>query len=61
MGSMDADQALAELPFPYAAALRLERQGASDELIAQTVAVALEAVPTLLRVAHIKLDELLDR
>ncbi|MBV9423771.1 MAG: hypothetical protein JOZ98_12725 [Solirubrobacterales bacterium] len=44
-----------ELPFPYGAALRLERSGASDEVIAQALGIAPAGVPAALALARAKL------
>jgi DNA-directed RNA polymerase specialized sigma24 family protein len=55
---MEHAEAMALLPFPYATALRLAEQGATDSVIAHAVDVEPEAVPNLLRLARSKLDEL---
>lgn len=44
-----------ELPFAYAAALRLSRNGASDEVIAQALGIAPAGVPAALALARAKL------
>ncbi len=46
---------LDELPFPYAAALRLARAGASEEMIATALAIEPKGVPTLMQLAQAKL------
>jgi hypothetical protein len=51
-----ADDLLHELPFPYAAALRLARAGASEEIIAEALAIEPQGVPAMMRLAHAKLE-----
>jgi|EndMetStandDraft_3_1072993.scaffolds.fasta_scaffold378630_2 DNA-directed RNA polymerase specialized sigma24 family protein len=51
---------LAELPAPYAVALRLLDADASHAIIAAALDVEPEAVPALLDVARAKARELLD-
>ncbi len=46
---------LEQLPLPYATALRLRDAGSTDEMIAQSVGVDLDALPTFMRVAEAKL------
>ena len=49
------DDAAQELPFAYAAALRLARSGASDEVIAQALGIAPAGVSAALALARAKL------
>jgi hypothetical protein len=51
---------LDELPFPYAAALRLAHAGASKEMIATALAIEPEGVSALIQLAHAKLDAIGD-
>jgi DNA-directed RNA polymerase specialized sigma24 family protein len=51
-----ADELLHELPFPYAAALRLARAGVSQEIIAKALAIEPEGVPAVMRLARAKLE-----
>jgi hypothetical protein len=46
---------LEHLPLPYATALRLRDAGSTDEMIAKSVGVDLDALPTFMRVAEAKL------
>lgn len=55
---MDREQALDRLPAAYAAALRLNDEGASHAAIARALDVAPEAVPRLLEIGASKLDAL---
>jgi hypothetical protein len=55
---MDDPEALDRLPRPYALALRLRDAGVDDALIAESVGVEPEALPTLLKIATAKLDNL---
>jgi hypothetical protein len=48
-------ESLQRLPLPYATALRLRDAGIADELIAESVGVDPEALPTFMRVAEAKL------
>jgi hypothetical protein len=50
-----SDQLAQELPFPYAAALRLAAGGASEEVIAQALGIAPAGVPAALALARAKL------
>ena len=50
-----------ELATAHAVALRLRDAGASDEAIAQALAIPLTSVPCALRIAGAKLDALLER
>jgi DNA-directed RNA polymerase specialized sigma24 family protein len=50
-----AHAAIASLPLPYAVALRLHGQGASDETIAAALDVDVEVIGPLLRLAGEKL------
>jgi hypothetical protein len=52
----DMPDHLDELPFTYAAALRLAHAGASQEMIATALAIEPEGVPALMQLAHAKLD-----
>jgi hypothetical protein len=52
----DTPDHLDELPFPYAAALRLAQAGASEEMIATALAIEPQGVPALMQLAHAKLD-----
>jgi DNA-directed RNA polymerase specialized sigma24 family protein len=54
---VDRDQAIERLPEPYAIALRLHEVG-SDELIAERLGIAVEAVAPLLEIAEAKLSRL---
>ena len=58
---MKRDDAIDELPSTYAVALRLHEAGASDEVIAVGLGTDPESVPTILELAHRKLDELVAR
>jgi hypothetical protein len=55
--STDARRAefLQRLPLPYATALRMRDAGIADEVIAECVAVDVDALPTFMRVAEAKL------
>lgn len=53
---MDRDAALAELPEPYAVAIRLDDAEEDEAVIAVAVGVEREAVPALLEVARAKLE-----
>lgn len=46
---------LQRLPLPYATALRMRDAGISDEVIAESVGVDLDALSTFMRVAEAKL------
>jgi hypothetical protein len=54
-------EAMRALPEPYALGLRLRDAGAPDEVIADWLGVAPEALGPLLAVAEAKLDALLAR
>ena len=56
---MERDDALELLPPLYAVALRLEDAGADTALIATATGIAIESVPSLVALAHTKLNELL--
>lgn len=43
------------LPLPYATALRLRDAGVADDVIAQSVGVDPDALPTFMRLAEAKL------
>lgn len=58
---MDRDDALELLPPLYAVALRLDDAGADAVLIATATGIELESVPSLVALAHTKLNELLPR
>jgi hypothetical protein len=51
----DPRRALERLPLPYATALRLRDAGIADDVIAESVGVDLDALPTFMRVAEAKL------
>jgi len=51
---MDRELAIEQLPETYAAALRLRGRGFDDDAIAAALALAPEAVPSLLRIADAK-------
>jgi hypothetical protein len=53
-----SDEAARELPFAYAAALRLARGGAGDEVIARALGIAPAGVPAALALARAKLAAL---
>lgn len=55
--AVDADQvaALERLPLPYAMALRLRAAGIADDVIAECIGLAPEALPMFMRVAEAKL------
>lgn len=55
---MDRAAALAQLPPAYAAALRLNDDGATHAAIARELGVPVEAVPRLLEIGASKLDAL---
>jgi hypothetical protein len=57
----DLPDHLDELPFPYAAALRLAHAGAGDELIAAALAIEPQGVSTVVQLAHAKLDAIVGR
>jgi DNA-directed RNA polymerase specialized sigma24 family protein len=57
---VDRDQAIERLPEPYAIAVRLHEAGL-DELIAERLGIASEAVVPLLEIAEAKLSRLLPR
>lgn len=46
---------LQRLPLPYATALRMRDAGVADEVIAESVGVDPDALPTFMRVAEAKL------
>ena len=48
-------ESLERLPLPYATALRLRDAGVADDVIAQSVGVDPDALPTFMRVAEAKL------
>jgi hypothetical protein len=48
-------ESLQRLPLPYATALRLRDAGIADEVIAESLGVDLDALPTFMRVAEAKL------
>jgi hypothetical protein len=48
-------ESLHRLPLTYATALRMRDAGIADEVIAECVAVDLDALPTFMRVAEAKL------
>jgi hypothetical protein len=52
------DEAAGELPFAYAAALRLARGGAGEDVIARALGIAPAGVPAALTLAKAKLAEL---
>jgi hypothetical protein len=52
------DEAARELPFSYAAALRLARAGAGEDVIAQALGIAPAGVPAALALANAKLAAL---
>jgi hypothetical protein len=54
-GRWSRDDALAQLPLTYSVALRLRDAGIPEELIAQCVGVAAEAMPTFMNLAQAKL------
>lgn len=54
---MASDEQIGELPLAYAVALRLDRAGASPDLIATALGVEREAVPSVLELAQRKLAE----
>jgi DNA-directed RNA polymerase specialized sigma24 family protein len=56
---MDVDQALTELPHPYAVALRLDEAGRPASDIALALGIADDAVPMVLRLGRDKLANLL--
>jgi hypothetical protein len=56
---MERDDALELLPPLYAVALRLDDAGADAALIATATGIEIESVPSLVAVAHTKLNELL--
>lgn len=56
---MDVDQALVELPHPYAVALRLDQAGRPPTEIAIALGIADDAVPMVLRLGRDKLARLL--
>ena len=56
---MERDDALELLPPLYAVALRLDDAGADSALIATATGIAIESVPSLVALAHTKLNELL--
>lgn len=53
---MDRKQAIAELPFAHAVALRLRDAAADDDTIAKALGIEPEGVPGLLRIADAKLS-----
>jgi hypothetical protein len=57
----DLPDHLDELPFPYAAALRLAHAGAGDELIAAALAIEPQGVSAVMQLAHAKLDAIIGR
>jgi len=58
---MDRDEALEELPPPYALALRLRDRGVEVDLIGESLGIDALAVPALLALATTKLEALLRR
>jgi hypothetical protein len=56
---VDRDDALELLPPLYAVALRLDDAGADTALIATATGIEIESVPSLVALAHTKLNELL--
>jgi len=56
---VERDDALELLPPLYAVALRLDDAGADSALIATATGIAIESVPSLVALAHTKLNELL--
>jgi len=56
---VERDDALELLPPLYAVALRLEDAGADPTLIATATGIEIESVPSLVALAHTKLNELL--
>lgn len=56
---MDRAQAIAELPMPYAVALRLCDVAADHETIARALGIEPEGVPGVLRLGEAKLSALL--
>jgi DNA-directed RNA polymerase specialized sigma24 family protein len=56
---MDVDQALTELPHPYAVAIRLHEAGRPESDIALALGIADDAVPMVLRLGRDKLASLL--
>jgi hypothetical protein len=58
---MDRAQAIAELPLPYAVALRLRDAAADRQTIARALDIEPEGVPGVLRIGEAKLAALLAR
>jgi hypothetical protein len=56
---MDREAAMQELATAHAVALRMHDAGASDEAIAQALAIPRTSVPCAIRIAGEKLDALL--
>ena len=56
---VERDDALELLPPLYAVALRLEDAGADSALIATATGIEVESVPSLIALAHTKLNDLL--
>ena len=57
---MERDEAIGHLPIPYAVALRLREAGVTEAQLAIGLAIEPEAVPTLLRIAELKLSQVLE-
>jgi hypothetical protein len=58
---MDRAQAIAELPLPYAVALRLREAAADPQTIARALDIEPEGVSGVLRIGEAKLAALLAR
>jgi hypothetical protein len=58
VSSMDRATAVFELPLPYAVAVRLRDSGSDDRTIATALAIDVDEVTTLLRMADAKLAAL---
>jgi DNA-directed RNA polymerase specialized sigma24 family protein len=58
---MDRSSAIAELPSPYAVAIRLRDSGADAETIATALALDAEEVSSVLDLAEAKLAALVER
>ncbi len=56
MEASDWQDRVARLPLGHAVALRLHAAGHGDDVIATALGLPVESVPTLLEVAHVKLE-----
>jgi DNA-directed RNA polymerase specialized sigma24 family protein len=58
---MDRARAIAKLPGDYALLILLREIGAPDDVIADRLAIDVDDLPTMIRIAHAKLSALLDQ